>query len=165
MRIRHETKPLRRDFTNLPARGLLLEADLQMHRSRLWAKLLVFDTPLSLRLFWKKCLGKGDLGKGCLGAVNALGYEVIEFRKDKTEKSILVVDPRYYCVIGLTKGRLNMEVVTHEAVHAGFCYAKRRKGDLWHGAKDLDEENVCYPAGIIASQINKVLHDAGLYPK
>lgn len=127
-------------------------------------KLLVFKNNRDLRNFWKKALGKGDLGTGCRGAVNGLASEVIQFREDGSESRFMEVDPRFFCVMGLVVTHLGMEIITHEAVHAGFNYAKRvKRRDLWHGAKDLDEEEVCYPSGRIASGVNKLLRESGLY--
>ena len=104
----------------------------------------------------------GDLGPQCLGAVNGLGYERVDFTEGQ-QRSTLVCDPRYFAVMGLVLGHLNMEIVTHESVHAAFAYARRHRKDLWCDPGELEEEAVCYPAGIIAKRINAWLHDEGLY--
>lgn len=63
------------------------------------------------------------MSKGAFGAVNALASE--------GRRGLVYVDPKYFCVIGLTTGSLSMEVITHESVHAGFAFAKRHKKDFW----------------------------------
>jgi hypothetical protein len=164
VRVRHTAKPLPRSFSGHPAAGgLVAESDIAITpRGRLRAKLLVFEHPKSLRRFWKEALGKGDLGRGCLGAVTALAQEV----RFLDGKRFACVDPRYFCVIGLTLGNLSMEVITHECVHAGFAFAKRHAKDYWVSqSDDYDEEDVCYPTGRLARRINTFLHDNGLYSK
>lgn len=157
----------RRDWRRIRGvTGVLLERDLKVSAgSRLRAKLLVFGTTAALRQFWRRGLGRGELGRSCCGAVTPLGYEVQDFRKDGTIKSRrMEVDSRYFCVIGLCEKHLSMEIISHEAVHAGYAYAKRvNLKNLWYGAKENDEELVCYPAGRIAAEINRKLHKAGLY--
>ncbi len=128
-------------------------------RARLAAKLIVVAHPYDLRKFWSDVLGRPDLGAGCLGAVSALGYE----RPTTKGRSVWVCDPRYFCIIGLCLGHLSMEVLSHEAVHAGFCYARRRGRDPWNDDRRLGEEDVAYPAGRIAAAMNRYLADNDLY--
>lgn len=164
MRIEH-APPLPRSFGHI-AKGLTAEADIYpTPRARLAAKLLVFSSPRALRAFWRDVLEKPDLGAGCVGAVNALGHEAIDFSDDDDDqgRSRWVCDPRYFCIIGLCLNHLSMEVVTHEAVHAGFCYARRRGHDPWNDERRLGEEDVAYPAGRIAAAINRWLYDRDLY--
>lgn len=164
MRLRLSSTPIRHVWRNHPQiQGLVLEKDLAIGTSRLRAKLLVFDKPKSLRLFWRGPLGRGDLGRRCKGAVNGLFCEVINFHKDGSESSFLEVDPRYFCVIGLVKTHLYGEIICHEAVHAAFNYVKRIKRSPWdEHARDFDEESICYPAGRIAAEINNALYRAKL---
>jgi hypothetical protein len=162
VRIRRSGTPLPRDFINHPAgEGILAECDVGVRGRRgLHAKLLVFKNRTALRQFWVEALGKHhDLGRGCFGAVNGLSREIVDARG----RSIMQVDPRYFCLIGLVHGFLSMEIICHEAGHAGFAYAKRRRGNHWVDALTLDEENVCYPAGRIAAAINRFVHRKGLY--
>jgi hypothetical protein len=164
VRIEH-ARPIPKAFSRHPhGKGIVAEADIfQTPGARLAAKLLVFASPRDLRRFWKEALGKPDLGAGCVGAVNALGHEAIDYGKDGDGKSRWVCDPRYFCIIGLCLNHLTMEVVTHEAVHAGFCYARRRGQDPWNDDRRLGEEDVAYPAGRIAAAINRWLYDRDLY--
>lgn len=162
-------RPLPKSFAHHPKgkHYIVHEADIfPTPRARLAAKLLVFAHPHDLRKFWKDVLGQPDLGKECVGAVNALGRESM-FVDDDGEVSNRrwVCDPRYFCVIGLCIGYLGMEVISHEAVHAGFCYAGRRGRDPWNDDKRLGEEDVAYPAGRIAAALNRYLDAKGLYDK
>lgn len=162
MRVRHTKRSLPRSFRGHPASyGLITEHDIRMRCARLRAKLLIFDKPASLRQFWKAVRGS-DLGSSAVGAVNSLAYERVTFRK-ASEFHSMECDPRYFCMIGLCKAHLSMEIISHEAVHAGFAYAKRRKGDAWIAAMGFDEEFVAYPAGRIAAAINRFLYVKGLY--
>lgn len=165
VKIEH-ARPLPTSFSLHPGvKGLVAEADIPATpRGRLAAKVLVFSTPLYLRKFWEKAIGKHDpLGEGCVGAVNALGREVADFSEGGNGKSRWECDPRYFCIIGLSLNHLSMEVITHEAVHAGFAYARRRGRDPWNDDGGLGEEDVAYPAGRIAAAINRWLYDRDLY--
>lgn len=166
MRVIHTKSPLPRIWTNNPqVKGIVLESDLAIGSSRLRAKLLVFDKAHSLRAFWKAALGRGELGRYCCGAVNGLYREVWSATGKQSGRSHLEVDPRYFCIIGLLKQRLSMEIISHEAVHAAFAYAKRIKRSPWdQQAQHFDEEAICYPAGRIAATINRALHAGRMYP-
>ncbi len=156
MKIIH-TPGLPRSFAGHPAGGsIIAEHDIKFTRgSRLAAKLLVFTHSKAMTKFWAHAIGH-RMSPGALEAVNALARE--------TSPGVLECDPRYYCVIGLTKGALCMEVITHESVHAGFAFANRHRRNFWvESPKDYIEEDVCYPAGRVAKRINAFLHDRGLY--
>jgi hypothetical protein len=143
--------------------GLLAEADIYPHpRGRLAAKLLVFDKPTNLRRFWRKVVGS-DVGRECRGCVNALAQTREAVGVKNPKPPVLVGDPRYFCVIGLVRGWLSMEVISHEAVHAGYCYEKRVRRNLFGAIGDFDEERVAYPAGRIAGAMNEFLARKGLY--
>lgn len=63
----------------------------------------------------------------------------------------------YYAVIHLPMDA-RLEHVAHEAAHAGFSYSARMKRlDVFPGAKQHPEENVCYPAGRITEAIWSIL--------
>jgi len=165
MRVRHAHPGLPKSIRSHPkARGIVSAADIFVTGgARLRLKAIVFERQRDLVHFWKHVLGRPDLGPKCLGAVNSLGYELISVLPDGRERSTLMCDPRYFAVMGLVLGHLNMEIVTHESVHAAFAYARRQRRDLWCSPGDLEEEAVCYPAGIIAKRINAWLHGEDLY--
>lgn len=160
-------EPLPRVWATHPQiKGLVAETDIGVSRTaRLKAKVLIFKKPSDLRHFWRVVLKKGDLGNGCLGCVQSMG--IIASRPQEQGPDIderWIADPRYFCIIGLIQGHLTMEIITHESVHAGFAYAARQQRRQWvraHG--DLDEEQVCYPAGAIAASINRFIHKKKLY--
>lgn len=135
--------------------------------TRLRVKLLVFDTRANMRRFWNHVLKNSRLGFGCCAAVNALACEKIIIDGNGLEsKPVMEVDPRYCCVVGLCVRDLCFEVICHESVHAGFAYAKRvQSRNMWAGKFDLDEEAICYPAGHIASAINRLLFKHNLYDR
>lgn len=131
--------------------------------SRLRAGVAFFRNRTRMRKFWRAYINDFNLGRECCGAVNALGY-VLE--DTKTRERINYVDPTYFCFIALSIPDLRMEVVCHESVHAGFCYAKRVGGRYDHFTDWVDfhtEEAVCYPAGRVAYGINVIAHDEGFY--
>ena len=165
MRVVHLSPGLpRRISTHPKARGIVSAADIFVTGgARLRLKAVVFKRQSDLVHFWKHVLGRPHLGSKCLGAVNALGFEQINMSADGRERSTLVCDSRYFAIMGLVLGHLNMEIVTHESVHAAFAYARRQRKDLWVSSGDLEEEAVCYPAGIIAKRVNAWLHEEGLY--
>lgn len=156
---------IRRDWRNHRAmRGILLERDIRIGSSRLAAKLLVFDTRKNFRESWAGACGGDRLGPRALAAVHELSVHVIQFGKDGSERQRIEADPRYYCFIGMVRGYLSMENICHEAVHAGWCFARRKARQPWDAhVKDNAEEAVCYPAGKIAAAINRVLHATNLY--
>lgn len=160
MKIITSKHPLPRSFGSHPeASGLVYEADIGIG-SKLKLKLLVFHKPAQLKNFWKNALGKPPLGKGCLGVVNSLGYEV-----QKNGKTIHVFDPRYFAIMGLCSEHLGMEILTHESVHAGISYAKRvAYRNLWLDPNDMDEEKIAYPVGRIAKNVLIALRKAKLLP-
>lgn len=127
--------------------------------SALIAKVMLFERPKDLREFWRRRTGF-DISSKCLGAVSALSRERVH------PGHVLEVDRRFFCMIGLTAGNLSMEIISHEAVHAGFAFARRRARAPWSDESlRLDEEAVAYPAGRVAAMINRWLHDRGHYAR
>jgi len=156
-------KPLPRSFKRHPnAKGLVAEADISPlglgRRSKLFAKLLIWNSPKEMQAFWKHGLDK-PIGRRALGAVNSMCYE--EWHPDGAKR--LLADPRYFCLISLCLGELSMVIISHEAVHAGFAYEKRIKRCMFQPAMDFDEERIAYPAGYIAAAINRFCDKQGLY--
>lgn len=143
--------------------GLLLAKDLSITNSRLKAKLMVFEKPKDLKAFWKDGLKLMPLGRYAVGAVQQLKMTyAAKGKRDQPE--LMVVDPRYFCLIGLCRTHLTMEAISHEAVHAGYAFALRKMKAPWlQYIDDMKEEAVAYPAGRIAAAINRVLHKEGLY--
>lgn len=166
--IRISENPLPRVWHTHPkavAKDIIGEAELRISpHSRLRAKLLIFRNNKAMRKFFKDVLGKPEsVCKKTLGVVSGLSYDVFDFSKPGSESVYFEVDPRYFCVIGLLKDHLRMEIICHEAVHAGFAYAARQQRKQWVKGDVLDEEQVCYPAGRIASAINLFCHREGMY--
>lgn len=165
MKVVRNPKALPRQWSGLPHGKLIrYEADLRLGTSRLAAKLLIFGSRWDMRYFWQHQLkAYAFKGGASLGLVNALATEVIRFTKGVESKPVMHVDPRYFCVIGLVCGHLSMNIIAHESVHAGFCYAKRvGMRNMW-AEFNFDEELVAYPAGFIAAAINRFCFEHDLY--
>lgn len=165
--IRISDTNLPRNWSNNPkAKGIICEGDVGVYGSRIKAKVLVFNTKTNLNNFWKKCLKKESI-KGASGAVNSMQISYsLEHVVSKEKRDYSEVDKNYFCVIGLVKSELHIEIIIHESVHAGFCYQLRRGNkDKWHNGFDNDSENmalqeeVAYPTGSIAVGIIKLLQD------
>lgn len=155
MKVEHTSTPLRRCWRLLAKRyGLAGELDVRIRRrSRLWLKVLMFRSNREMRLFWRERMGN-DLCRHTRGVTNAMGYECVSFRGGKESRPTMVVDPRYFCVIGLLVTDATPEVITHESVHAAFYYARRVKfRNLWMDSREVSEEHICYPTGRIAKAI------------
>lgn len=158
-------KPTIRVTSRLPAvwnvPEAVAQANIRVNDGRLRAKLLVFKNPTQLRKYWLRMSGQ-NLGRGCLGAVNALAYPSITFPGGR---ETIKVDARFFCVIGLVKDHLTMRIITHESVHAGFCFAKRNARSWWDAqASEFDEEPIAYPAGEIGREIVIALTRLKLLP-
>ena len=137
-----------------PMPGLLGQKDIQIGSGRLFAKVLIFNNNRNLCKFWKKYTGYA-LGRYTRGAVNALSTHTIEIGKDGSEtNSTLWVDPRYFCLVGLINTHLTLPIIAHEAVHVGFCFARRKARSPWDAQiKHFEEEAIAYPAGEFVKQM------------
>lgn len=143
-------------------RGLVAQGDIRVNQGRLRAKLVVFDTQKSLRLFWNKRLGlhSQPLGTKCLGVVNSLRLCKERFGKgDAPAVRQIDLDRRYFCIIGLLKDHLTMRIISHESVHAAYAFEQRRVRSWWDAeARQHDEEAIAYPVGEIAANIVRFLN-------
>lgn len=170
MRVLHSDKPLPADWEGLflskhkDIKPLYIGYVKPSPRSRLTMPVLLFRNRWHLHRFWKNVLGKGSLGRGCVGAVNSLQVFVAPCIDGEMGTIHMEVDPNFFAIMGLVKGYTSMEVITHESGHAALSYAKRLQGKSEEAKMfDFDEEAICYPLGRIASQINWMLHDNNLY--
>ena len=150
------SEPLPRYWRSVPGLDrcpLLFDVELHRH-ARLAAKVILFRKRSEMLSFWKKFFGT-TLGKTCSGVCRPIVTHVV--KPDGSE--LLEVDPRYYAVIGLCLERLTFEVIVHESIHAGFAYSNRKAGRFeWRiDEDDLNDEEVCYPSGRIASAIIRTL--------
>lgn len=169
MKTRHKKHKLPLQWASVAAQyGLLGELDIKVrHSSRLRMKALMFRTNAGLRAFWKDRLKRDELCRFTRGVVSGLMTAHERVAPDgRIKDQYMTVDARYFCVMGLIAGSVNMEIIAHESVHAAFAYAKRvHHKNLWHGALNHDEENVCYPAGRIAVTLNAWCHKRGYYSR
>lgn len=148
------TRAVRRNWGSHPGmNGVILEHDIRVPGSRLYAKMLVFDTKKNFAGNWLFACGD-KVGRLANGACREMS---------SSDDKKLYVDPRYFCVIGLIKNGLTTDHICHEAVHAGFCFMRRKTRTPWSAhTKVNSEESIAYPAGMIASEINESLHRANL---
>lgn len=125
---------------------------------RLKMRVYVLDSERELRRFWKRKLGKGDLGPHCSGCVNSLWLDQVNL--DTLQTLNTTVDPVYFCAMGLVRSRLTCEVLSHECTHAALALVKRRRrvGVLQVGE---DEEELCYAVGRIFRRLVNALTKRG----
>lgn len=159
------TSHLPRDWKAIPKHGALIKhaADLRAPYlgTRLRLKLLVFRDVADLRQFWKKAMGRGELGRRVIGCVNDLRATVYG-KPDYTKPVRVEVDARYYAVLALVAGRgTNVEVVAHEAVHAAYAFDRRLGKRNRFIDPNQGEECIAYPAGHITAAVVKWLRDIG----
>lgn len=133
------------------SKGLIAERDFRMPGTRVWLKVLIFDTRKSMRRFTRRGFCFGAPPTGCPAFCAPLESECSRGE---------MVDPRYFAVVFLTARALRQDVITHEAVHAAFAFRRRRPRFRWMDM-DNEEESICYPAGIIA----RMIHEASMIRK
>lgn len=160
------SRPLPRNWKRRAWPMIADEADLRVtDHSRLRAKMLIFHNRLGMRSFWRR-INPGDrLPVNCFGVVNQLCTYIDTIDSDGavTNRRMGYRDPRYFCVIGLTKTHLSTVHVMHEICHAAFAYHKRVKGIPWANVDSCDEESICYPMGLLARQATVFLHERGYW--
>ncbi len=159
MKKRISTTPYPGRWRDMPGiRNCPLLFDVRLsQRTKLAAKVLVFEKRRDLHRAWRMVFDS-VLSRDCYGVCRHLS-ELVVFPDGRPD--VLEVDPQYYCVIGLCRERLTVEAITHECVHAAFAYSNRKSGKFeWKiDDTDMDEEEICYPAGRIAAAIVKTLHN------
>lgn len=148
-------------------RGIVGAWDIHLHFTNLAAKTIVFETPEHLQMFHGELVARGisfteELGEGCRGCVMKLATEVLN--ADTGEFKCYEVDPRYFCVVLLIEGHMNIEVIGHEAMHVGFAYdlRKGKNNRYFEKDKDISEEAVCYPGGVWLRQVARLMNEEGI---
>ena len=161
MKFKAVTKVKRRYPRGTP--GLIAQGEFRVRGGgSLWAKVLVFERPRDLQRFFAEDLGR-PVGRKCLGAVSSMSTSFYDVRPGREIKERVEFDRRYFCLIGLTRKNVTMRILCHEAVHAGFCHAKRAKKTDWdREALGFDEEAVAYPAGEVARELVVFLEREGI---
>lgn len=169
MRVKHGDNPIPKKFMAHPGGGdIKHEFDVWVTGgARMKLKVLIFQTPKDLCMFWKKTLnrdlgGSQRAGYDTQGCVSALGMEVESFKNPKRPQKWVEVDPNYFAIMGLCMHHLTPEVIIHECVHAAYAYEKRHKGEFWIDKDELDEEHIAYPTGRIAKVVLRRLAEKNL---
>lgn len=140
-------------------RRLVLETDIAPYpKATLKVKLLVFDGQRSMSAY----------GKSIGATMGLLDFAFVHtatgvYQAGRESRKMAYADRHYFCAMAFHVGALNMELITHESVHAGFAIAKRRVRDPWRHLFKDPEEWVAYPAGIIAVKVLESLRKAGIY--
>lgn len=147
--------------------GFLGEIDIRVHaKSSLRVKAVMFETMRQLCDYHYRHVRMRPHGEDMrreVGKISGFVDALASVAVDKGGREWAVFDPRYAAWIGLVPSLLTWEVVAHEAVHAGFAYAKRLRKSPFEESLMLDEEAVAYPAGIIASEIRAWVTRRGWY--
>lgn len=148
-------------------RGIVGAWDIHFHFTKLAAKTIVFETVRDLIVFHGELARRGitfseKLTGDVRGCVCKLATEVTNIQTGKFKH--YEVDPRYFCVVLLVEGHLNIEYIGHEAMHVGFAYDLRKgtKNQFYEPDTDISEEAVCYPAGIWLRQFARIMSNEGL---
>lgn len=166
---RFSSQPLPTDWSTLPgSEEILFSSDIAVSpKSTLKAKVLVFRSLASLNRFWRLCLGRPKLADNVYAVVSDITSTVTFQTPKGTPKRppVWEVDPTYFCVVGFILGKLSMEFIAHESVHAAYAYARRVAGRKSWPDKENPEEHICYPAGRIAAAINHLFHSHGIYDR
>jgi hypothetical protein len=131
--------------------------------ARLYLKLLVFDTWQDMGKLLTALGRPHTVDSRTQGLCSRLDW-VCESYKTDPPTIYTEVDPNYFALIGLIKGKINLEVVAHEATHAAFAYAERSRKKWTDPEDDNPEECVCYPVGKLTSLIWDHLIKEGLIP-
>lgn len=165
MKIVYSKHPLPHSLWYFPGlRGLVRECDICITQSaRLHAKVAVFKNLSSMRHFWKLIDKPQPKALAVVCQLSSTRYRIDAQGNEYNHR--LEVDPRYFCLMTFALGHLNMEIVSHESVHAGFAYARRVKRSPFKAALRFDEEAIAYPAGRIARSLNGWLYKHDLYRK
>lgn len=139
--------------------GLLVDRDFAVTKGRLRCKMLVFKDIRSMARFVERTMN-WKVGN----TAHALTMELGNTVEPESGPEYMEVDRRYFAMVCFCAKYLSAEVISHEAVHVAFAYDRRvRRKDLWSDMDENSDEAICYPAGIAANQINKILHNTGMY--
>lgn len=160
----HEHRAVPWRVGNLRRRGMLYSSNVSIspRLSRVRLKVIVFkDGPSLVRFFnWigRKRESPPD-GLAPTGCVNYCATDHVHFRKGKGKDPVTIrkVDPRFFAVLGLVAGTLDLEVLAHECVHVAEAYSMRFPYLEWPNQKRVPSEALCYPAGILTKYLHAVL--------
>ena len=154
------------DWHRIRKWGKLIEHEYSVkvsRRSRLRLKVCIFKDWKAMDDFFTRALGRpGSICRFTHGVCSKLDNYGTSY-KTKIPQDFVVRDRKYFAMIGLLEKHLNMEVIIHEAVHAGIAYGSRCRSRRWTDPENhSDEELICYPAGYIASQLITQFQEEGL---
>jgi hypothetical protein len=118
----------------------------------------VFDRRADLRRYWKD-LTMGVPEQHAVALATGLAAE----RWQTSLDVVTMVDPIYFAALAFLTKHLTMEIVVHEAIHAGIYFSRRANGrNLWHPEDDNPDEPTCYAGGLVATALLVKFIDEGL---
>lgn len=151
--------------------GLVAACNVEFAEGYPAAKVAFFKNRKAMRSFYRNILPKyrgmdgiksDPLGTRCAGCVNKLAVIWEKTWPDESSSESVEIDARYFCIVLLVEGDLTAEIIAHEAVHVGFAWNWRTRGESPLADADNAEENVCYPAGIFVDQVLSFIKREGL---
>lgn len=140
--------------------------DIRLHYSALACKTLIFRTRKSMHEFHDDLAKRGIINHGAIpktafAFVAELTDHVVRFpgkkEKDQREKHRLQVDPNYFAICCFVEGDMDIDKITHESIHVAYAYGRRVRKNKYFEPGDHEEEAVCYPAGVYARQVVKII--------
>lgn len=127
--------------------------------SRLFCRVNVWQDKAEMLAYLRQSRGSQFAAHHSLAAALASGREIYRVYPDgRTRKS-----PEF-CEINCHRGRLDLEVVSHEIQHAAFRWASRVELDPVHSNRTKgpdcsdEEERFCYAVGRMVNDFAKHLH-------
>lgn len=123
-------------------------------KSKLKVKVLVFDKHSSLREFFTTQLKRvGDICQYTKACCTNNSWQRVE---DDGTVSEVIYDRNIAAILCLIEGRIDLEVISHECVHAASCFAERTHL-RWPYQDEQPEESIAYPVGRLTHSIAAVL--------
>lgn len=166
---RYRGNTLRGRMKSYPfARGIVCAYNIHFGCGGPPMKTVIFETRAAMRKFYRFLMRRlrrhqSNLCRKTWACVSSL-YTLARIKHGDGSISMYEIVDRDYCGIALlVEGYLNQEVITHEAGHVGFAHATwSRMVSPWMLPGETHEELVCYPAGIWASELDKIITRDGL---
>lgn len=148
--------------------GLVSACDIAFENGKPAAKVVFFESRKALRVFYNTILPAyrgceqitiSPLHRRCAGFVHRLS---VTWTHHDGSDPVEEVDRRYFCIVGLICGKLTAEILSHEAMHVGFSWDFRTRGQSQFTDPHNFEENCCYVAGKFVDRVITFIKAEGL---
>lgn len=127
--------------------------------NRLYVLVKVWPTARAMRAYARRSGDADSAGRNVHGY--CANYRIIDYRKAKPRTKPMFAEVNMY------RGKLTMECIAHELLHATIQWARRVKFDFWRldatDSVNADEERFVYAHGRLCRQFMSRAIDAGLY--